>query len=148
MEKLLSDLLKEKGTRIFCVEPAATAKDAADRMTEQHIGALVGVDGASMVGIVTERDVLNKVVSAGFDPEGTTVYDIMTKDVIVTDPGRTVRQAMQIVTEKRLRHLPVMRDGDLIGMVSGGDLTRAIVAEDEDVIDTLYDYIRSGGYPV
>ena len=117
-------------------------------MTEQHIGALVVVDGASMVGIVTERDVLNKVESAGFDPEGTTVYDIMTKDVDVTDPGRTVLQAMHNVTEKRLRHLPVMRDGDLLGMVSGGDLTRASVAEDEDVIDTLYDYIRSGGYPV
>ncbi len=148
MEKLLSDLLKEKGTRIFCVEPGATVKDAADRMTENHIGALMVVDGADLVGIVTERDILNKVVSAGVDASGATVYDIMTKEVVVIDPGRTVRQAMQIVTEKKLRHLPVMRDGDLIGMVSGGDLTRAIVAEDEVVIDSLYDYIRSGGYPV
>ena len=67
-------------------------------------------------------------------------------DVVVIDPGRSVRDAMNIVTAKRLRHLPVVRDGHLMGMVSGGDLTRSIVAEEEEVIDTLYEYIR-GSYP-
>ncbi len=70
----------------------------------------------------------------------------MTEDVVVIDPSRTVRDAMNIVTSKRLRHLPVVRDGHLMGMVSGGDLTRSIVAQEEEVIDTLYEYIR-GAYP-
>ena len=142
----MSDLLEEKGAEVVGVAPDTTVADAARKMTEHHIGSLVVERGGKLVGIVTERDILNKVVTAGQNPAEVEVRSIMTRDVVVIGPGRTVRQAMQIVTEKKLRHLPVVRDGKLVGMLSGGDLTRSIVAEDEGVIDTLYDYIR-GSYP-
>tara|TARA_R110000850_G_scaffold30703_6_gene84831 strand:+ start:1670 stop:2104 length:435 start_codon:yes stop_codon:yes gene_type:complete len=143
---MLSELLKAKGVNIVGVEPDIKVADAAKTMTEKHIGALVVLKDGELVGIVTERDILNKVVTPGLNAADVEVHVIMTKEVVVIDPRRTVRQAMQIVTEKKLRHLPVMRDDVLVGMLSGGDLTRSIVEEEEDVIDTLYDYIR-GGYP-
>lgn len=146
MLKLVSHLLEEKEFRIIGISPEATAKEAAEEMTKERVGAvLVWRDGA-LKGILTERDIMNKVVATGQDASGVMVHTIMTRDVVVIEPNRTIREAMQIVTEKKLRHLPVVREGQLIGMLSGGDLTRSIVAEDEIYIDTLYEYIR-GGYP-
>tara|TARA_R110002096_G_scaffold427900_3_gene638955 strand:+ start:2148 stop:2591 length:444 start_codon:yes stop_codon:yes gene_type:complete len=146
VEKILSELLKAKDSRIIDVTPDTKVEEAAKKMTEARVGALLVRCDGKLLGILTERDVLNKVVAQGQRPDEVEVHTIMTKDVIVIDPGRTVREAMQIVTEKKLRHLPVMKGDKLIGMVSGGDLTRSIVAEEEGFIDTLYDYIR-GSYP-
>ena len=115
-------------------------------MRKAKIGALLIMRGDKLLGILTERDILNKVVAEGLNAADIKVQKVMTADVVVIDPGRSVRDAMNIVTAKRLRHLPVVRDGHLMGMVSGGDLTRSIVAEEEEVIDTLYEYIR-GSYP-
>ena len=99
------------------------------------------------MGILTERDILNRLVAEGADAEEVRVEDIMTAEVVVIGPGRTIRDAMQVVTEKRLRHLPVVEDGHIVGMLSGGDLTRSIVAEEEGFIHTLYEYIY-GSNPV
>ena len=146
VESLLSVLLDRKGCDIVSVPPETIVRDAAKKMTENKVGALLIMSGDKLEGIVTERDILNKIVSKGRNPDEVKVHKIMTKDVVVITSNRTVRDAMQIVTEKRLRHLPIIKDGKLIGMISGGDLTRSIVAEEEDVIETLYQYIR-GSYP-
>jgi CBS domain-containing protein len=142
----LTKLLELKGSGVVGLAPEASVKEAANVMREAKIGALLVMRGDRLHGILTERDILNKIVAEGLDPSEIKVHEIMTSDVVVIGPNRTVREAMKIVTEKRLRHLPVVKDGHLVGVLSGGDLTRSIVAEEEDVIDTLYDYIN-GAYP-
>lgn len=128
------------------VAPETTVMEAANEMRASKIGALLVMRDDRLVGILTERDILNKVVAENRAPDEVEVHEIMTKEVVVISPGRSVRDAMRIVTKKHLRHLPVVDDGQLVGMVSAGDLTRSIVAEEEDVIESLYMYIR-GGYP-
>ena len=147
METYLTELLNHKGTDVFSIPPDTNVQEAADKMRQKKIGALLVMRGDDLLGIFTERDILTKVVAKGIDPSSIKVSRIMTKKVVVIDPRRTVREAMQIVTERRLRHLPIVKDGKLIGMLSGGDLTRSIVAEAEGFIDTLYEYIH-GSYPV
>jgi len=146
METSLTELLKHKGSRVIGIVPEATVEQAAKEMQKGKVGALLVLRGDVLLGILTERDVLNKVVAAGLNAAEVEVHVIMTKEVIVIDPRRTVREAMQVVTEKKLRHLPVVKDGQLMGVLSGGDLTRSVVAEGEGVINSLYDYI-SGSYP-
>lgn len=115
-------------------------------MKKDGIGALLVMDGESIVGMLTERDIVFRVLVEKIEPSSIKVHEVMSKDVCVIDPGHTVREAMQVITEKRFRHLPVVGQGKLVGMISSGDLTRKIVAENEGVIDTLYDYIY-GTYP-
>jgi CBS domain-containing protein len=146
VESTLTRLLEEKGKGVVEVAPETNVRDAAKMMRDAKIGALLVIRDERLVGILTERDVLNKVVADNLDPDKVQVREIMTRDVVVIKPGRSVRDAMRIVTQKHLRHLPVVDDDQLIGMVSGGDLTRSIVAEEEEVIESLYEYIR-GGYP-
>lgn len=146
METSLRELLNNKGREVFYIEPDETVKAAALMMREKKIGALLVIRAQAIVGILTERDVLNRLVAEGLRAEDVTVREIMTKDVVVIEPSRTIRDAMQVVTEKRLRHLPVVENGTIVGMLSGGDLTRSIVAEEEGFIHTLYEYIY-GSYP-
>lgn len=146
METLLSELLREKGSKVHQIEPTATVEQAAKEMTNKRIGALLVMKDEELVGILSERDILNRIVADGARADQISVQQIMTDDVIVIAPNRTIRDAMRVVTEKRLRHLPVVKDGRIMGMLSGGDLTRSIVAEEEGLIHTLYDYIH-GTYP-
>lgn len=153
METSLTELLKHKGSEVYSIAPKATVEAAAKLMRERHIGAVLVMTDEKLVGILTERDILNKVVAEGGRPKNVSVQDIMTAEVIVIEPKRTVRDAMQVVTEKKLRHLPVVEDDHIVGMLSGGDLTRSIVAEEEELIhsqegyiDNLYAYIY-GTYP-
>ena len=146
VETALRELLREKGSEVFDIEPTATVQDAAIKMRKERIGALLVMHSGELVGIVTERDILNGIVAEGASAEKISVQEIMTADVVVIDPNRTIRDAMTVVTEKRLRHLPVAKEGRILGMLSGGDLTRSIVAEEEGFINTLYDYIN-GTYP-
>lgn len=146
METTLTKLLERKGSGVIGLEPEASVEEAARTMRKAKIGALLVMRGDRLLGVLTERDILNKVVAEGKVAAKVQLHEIMTSDVVVIEPKRSVRDAMKIVTEKRLRHLPVVQNGQLVGMVSGGDLTRSIVAEEEEVIDTLYDYIR-GSYP-
>ena len=142
----LKQLLTFKGNRVVSIGPEATVLDATKKMKRLKIGAILVMHGEELVGILSERDILNRVVAEEENPAEIKVHSVMTKDVVVIEPYRTVRDAMQIITKKHLRNLPVVKDGHLIGMLSGGDLTRSIVAEEEDYIDTLYEYMR-GGYP-
>lgn len=146
MEMSLAEIIQEKGGRVCCVDPEATVMDAVGLMKKNKIGALLVMDKEDVVGMLTERDIVFRVIAEEIVPSAIKVHEVMSKDVCVIKADNTVRDAMQVVTEKRFRHLPVVSDGKLIGMVSSGDLTRKIVAENEGVIHTLYDYIH-GAYP-
>lgn len=146
METYLTELLDYKGGEVFGVSPETSVEDAAKTMSQRRIGALLVKRGDELLGILTERDILNKIVAQGLQAADVSVAEIMVKEVVVIDQRRTVREAMQVVTERKLRHLPVVKDGQLVGILSGGDLTRSIVAAQEGHIDTLYEYIN-GGYP-
>lgn len=146
METPLSELIRHKGSHVCHVAPDATVDEAVRQMARERVGALLVMHDEEVVGIFTERDLLNRVVAEGISPCDVRIHEVMTSEVVVIRPGRTVREAMQIVTNKRFRHLPVVKDGHLLGMVSSGDLTRWIVAEEEGVIHTLMDYIY-GTYP-
>ena len=146
METPLRELIHHKGSHVCHVEPEATIEQAARLMLQERVGALLVMHEEEIIGILTERDLLNRVLAKGLPPSETRVHEVMTSEVVVVRQSITVRDAMQIVTEKRFRHLPVVEDGHLLGMLSSGDLTRSIVDEEEGVIHTLMDYIY-GTYP-
>ncbi|MDG0994956.1 MAG: CBS domain-containing protein [Akkermansiaceae bacterium] len=146
MELLLSDIIKENEGRICKVDPEVTIEEAAKLMMAERVGALLVMKEEWVIGVLTERDIVYRVLAQGGNITTTQVHEAMSRDVVVVKPSLTVHDAMQVVTEKRFRHLPVVSGGHLIGVVSSGDLTRRIVADREGVIDTLYDYIY-GTYP-
>lgn len=146
MENPLSDVLRAKGSRVSHVAPDSTVQDAVRQMNRERVGALLVMVGDTIVGIFTERDLLSRVVAEDRSPAKTLVGDVMTTEIVAVKPTRTVGEAMQIVSEKRVRHLPVVEDGRLLGIISSGDLTRWTVAEKEGLIHSLMDYIQ-GTYP-
>jgi CBS domain-containing protein len=146
MENPLSDVLRHKGRHVSRVAPECTVQDAVRQMNRERVGALLVMCGDTIVGIFTERDLLRRVVAEDRSPATTQVGDVMTAEVVVVKPNRTISEAMQVVTEKRVRHLPVVEDGCLLGIISSGDLTRWTVAENEGLIHSLMDYIQ-GTYP-
>jgi CBS domain-containing protein len=146
MENPLSDVLRHKGSRVSHVAPDSTVQDAVRQMNRERVGALLVMVGDTIVGIFTERDLLSRVVAEDRSPAKTQVGEVMTTEIVAVRPSRTVGEAMQIVSEKRVRHLPVVEDGRLLGIISAGDLTRWTVAEKEGLIHSLMDYIQ-GTYP-
>src|SRR5438132_14426368 len=123
MKEPLSALLKDKGTIVHRIAPTATVKDAVRLMVEKRIGSIVVMDEGQVVGIFTERDALNRVLDRGLAPQSTRVREVMTPKPVVARPELTVEEAMVIMTERRLRRLPVCDQGRLVGIISIGDLT-------------------------
>ena len=146
MEDTIGEILDEKGHIVHSIEPTATIADAVDSMCAHHVGALVVCVDDVPVGIVTERDVMTRVVLKRLDPEGTSVEEAMTKDLVSVKPGTDLRQAMATMTERRCRHLPVVREDHIVGMISMGDLVRAVSREQSYEIRVLTNYI-TGAYP-
>jgi CBS domain-containing protein len=142
----LTAILKEKGATVHSVQPTASVLDAVRKMNEARIGALLVVEDDTPVGMFTERDVLTRVVDQGRDPGGTPIADVMTTEVVAVNPGTTVEEAMAVITERRCRHLPVIEDGRLEGMVSSGDLTRWVTRKQRYEIQDLVNFI-TGKYP-
>ena len=120
---------------------AASMYEAITEMDAQNVGGLIVKDGEEVVGIITERDYLRKVILRGRSSKETAVDSIMTRDLISITPERTVAEAMKLMTEKRCRHLPVFKDGQLDGILSIGDLVKAIITSQEFEIQFLQDYI-------
>jgi CBS domain-containing protein len=135
------ELLNRKGRRIFSVPPTATAHDSAKVMCENGIGAVLVLDGDTLVGIFTERDALRRVVVPGHDPRTTSVSDVMTKAMVTCVPDTSLDECGAIMTTRRIRHLPVVDETGLHGLVSIGDLLATRVAEQEDTIKFLNDYM-------
>lgn len=146
MSEKLQAVLDFKGSVVHKVEPETPVLKAVRTMNQEHIGSLLVTSGDEIVGVFSERDVLCRVVDEERDPATTTVAEVMTSTVVVVDPSMTVTDAMALITEKRCRHLPVIENGSLKGMVSIGDLTRWVTRNQESHIQNLVDYI-TGKYP-
>lgn len=140
--KLVKHLLDAKGRNVISISADASVFDAIKMMADESIGSLVVLDeNEGLVGIVTERDYARKVIVKGRSSGDTRVAEIMTADVLTTSCDHTVTSCMEIMTEKKLRHLPVVEDGRVIAMVSIGDLVQAIIADQQEEIEHLEQYI-------
>ena len=146
MTSQLATLLEAKGRNVHTIAATDSIDAAARSMAQHNVGALLVTDEAGPVGIVTERDVLLRVVALRRSPLATLVAEVMTPNVVVVRPSVTVPEAMAICTHRRLRHLPIVDHGELVGIVSAGDLTRWMVRDRDDHIQELVDYIV-GRYP-
>lgn len=139
VRRVLAD--KQRGGEIESISPSASVAVAVRQMNERGIGSLLVMDGDRLIGIFTERDVLVRVVGAGRDPTQAAVSDLMTTRVLTIEPDTTVEEAMRIMTERRCRHLPVVDDDQIVGLISIGDLTRWLVADQQNKIQDLEGYI-------
>ena len=139
----LRQLLGSKTPEVHAVAPGDSVFDAIRLMAEKGIGAVLVMDGATLAGIVSERDYARKVVLHGRSSADTSVRDIMTADVVTVGPNHTVEHCMQVVTEHRIRHLPVVEDGEVIGVISIGDLVKAVIEDQKIQLDQLQRYIAS-----
>jgi CBS domain-containing protein len=136
-------LLERKGRAIFSVEPQAAVLDAIRLMAEHHVGALLVMRGAALEGIVSERDYARKVILRGRSSADTPVRDIMSSPVLTVSLDTTVQQCMQLVTDRHVRHLPVLDGTRVVGMISIGDLVKAVIADQQQQIEQLETYIHS-----
>jgi CBS domain-containing protein len=137
------DILESKGHDVWCIEPGALVYDAMKLMADKGIGALLVMEGAKLVGIISERDYARKVILQGRSSHSTQVREIMTARVVYTEPERNIEECMALMTDKRIRHLPVVEAGQVCGVISIGDLVKAIIAEQKFIIEQLERYISS-----
>ena len=135
-------LLAEKGRHVSIIHPDDTVFNAIGKMADEDIGSLAVMDGSKLVGIVTERHYARKVVLKGKTSPTTPVRDIMAKEVIVTQPDRTVEECMAVMTEYHIRHLPVIDGDEVVGIVSIGDLVKSTISSQKFIIDQLVLYIH------
>jgi CBS domain-containing protein len=136
-------LLERKGRAVHAVAPQTAVLEAIRAMAEHHVGALLVMKGETLEGIVSERDYARKVILLGRSSSDTPVRDIMTAQVLTVSPDTTVQQCMQLVTDKRVRHLPVLEGARVVGMISIGDLVKAVIEEQQAHIEQLESYIHS-----
>ena len=141
MNDPIARVLESKGGEVETVSPDTTVLVAVQRMNDRKIGALLVTESDQPVGIFTERDVLVRVVAAGLDPDTTTVAEVMTRDPVFVRSEVTVKEAMRLSTRRRCRHLPVIDDSGLRGLISIGDLTSWVVRYQQRTIDDLHDYM-------
>ncbi len=141
--KQIQQLLDEKGTRVWSIGPDATVYEALALMAEKGIGALMVMDGTRPVGLFSERDYARNVILKGRASRDTPVREIMSSPVLCVTPQQPLEEAMALMTEHRVRHLPVIREGQVLGMVSIGDLIKSIISEQKFIIEQLEHYITS-----
>jgi CBS domain-containing protein len=134
-------ILRRKGGEVWSVAPETSVYEALSLMAEKNVGAVLVVERGELCGIMTERDYARKVVLKGKFSRDTPVREIMTEKVVFVRPEQTTDDCMALMTDKRLRHLPVMEDGRLIGIVSIGDVVKSVIADKEFVIEQLENYI-------
>jgi CBS domain-containing protein len=143
----IDTLLKDKGKDIWSIGPQETAFKALETMAQRNVGALLVIDKGKLVGIFSERDYARKVILKGKSSKDTTVGKLMTPDVFYASPENTLQETMALMTAKHIRHMPVLKDDRLIGMVTLGDVVKQIISEQKFTIKELEKYI-SGGYEI
>jgi CBS domain-containing protein len=136
------DLLDSKGMAIYSVGPDDPVLDAIKTMAERHVGALLVMKGDELVGIISERDYARKVILLGRASGDTPVSQIMSSPVHTVSPKRTVSDCMRLMTQYRVRHLPVVENGRVVGVISIGDLVKAVIEDQRQTIEQLEDYIH------
>jgi CBS domain-containing protein len=138
----VSDLLDSKGRGVFSIGPDDPVLEAIRAMAERHVGALLVMRAGELVGIVSERDYARKVILLGRSSSDTPVSQIMSSPVHTISPKRSVQDCMRLMTERRVRHLPVVENGRVIGVISIGDLVKAVMEDQRQTIEQLEDYIH------
>ncbi|HSK72373.1 MAG TPA: CBS domain-containing protein [Pyrinomonadaceae bacterium] len=141
--KLVKHILDSKGRDIWHISPEDSVLDAIKLMAERGIGALLVMEGEKLVGIISERDYARKIILKGKSSRETPVREIMTAEVVSTQPLETVEKCMEIMTNEHIRHLPVLDGEKVVGVLSIGDLVKAIIAEQQFTIEQLENYITS-----
>ena len=139
--RTVRQLLESKPAEVVSIGPDAPVIDAVRRMAERGIGALLVMEGPRLAGILSERDYARKIVLQGRSSRETPVRDIMTAEVITVAPDDSSRHCMQLVTDRRIRHLPVLERGEVVGVLSIGDLVRAVIEEQQEELEHLQRYI-------
>jgi CBS domain-containing protein len=147
MNTSVSVLLEHKGSKVFSVPPDVAVSAAVQEMNSHKVGAVVVVQADRLVGMFTERDVLVRVVAAGLDPKTTPVERVMSRDLTTVASTATIDQVMALITDKRIRHLPVVDNDRLVGLISIGDILRRMVDTHRHEAEQLKQYIATGGYP-
>ena len=142
--KTVRDILKHKGTQVWSVTPDSTVYDTLKLMAEKDVGAVLVIEADQPVGIISERDYARQVILKGKASKDTRVRDVMTSRVVFVRPEQSIDECMALMTDKRFRHLPVLEDGKLVGILSIGDVVNAIISEKEFLIHQLENYISSG----
>jgi CBS domain-containing protein len=137
----VQDILNTKGTDVWSVKPDDIIFDAIKLMADKGIGALLVMEEDKLVGIVTERDYARKVVLEGKSSREASIHEVMTKRVLCVSPERTIDECMALMTDKRIRHLPVVEHKQVVGFLSIGDLVKAVISEQKILIDQLQHYI-------
>jgi CBS domain-containing protein len=142
--KTVGDILRIKGNDVWSTTPDATVYEALQTMAEKNVGALVVLDANTVVGIMSERDYARKVILHGKSSREIRVREIMTSEVYYVRPDQDIQDCMAQMTEKRVRHLPALENDQLLGIISIGDVVKALIAEHESTIKHLEDYITGG----
>jgi CBS domain-containing protein len=139
--KLVQHLLDRKGKELISIVQDASVFDAIKLMADRGVGSLLVMDGTDLKGIVTERDYARKVIIKGRSSESTQVREIMSIDLITATPQQSVNECMTMMTDKRIRHLPVVAGDEVVGLISIGDLVQAIISDQQEEIEQLGQYI-------
>jgi len=139
--KTVTQLLRGKGHEVLSVSPEASVFEALKVMAEKNVGALLVVEGERLVGVFSERDYARKVILKGKASKEIPVREIMTSHILYVRPEQTIEECMALMTDKRVRHLPVLEDERLVGVISIGDVVKAIIAEQDFMIEQLQNYI-------
>lgn len=142
----VKDILNQKGSTVYSVHPNETVYDAIKKMADLNIGALIVLEDGKVKGIISERDYRNKVILKGRTSTSTPVKEIMVKQVFCVNSSDSLNLCMQLMTEKKIRHLPVLNNGDLAGIISIGDVVKSVIEDQKVEIDSLRNYI-AGSYP-
>ncbi len=141
---LVAQLLQNKGFDVWSIAPDATVFDALEIMADKDVGALLVVQGRALVGIVSERDYARKVALKGRNSKNTLVREIMSDELVCVTPEQPIEQCMALMTTRRVRHLPVFARNQLVGVISIGDVVKALISDQEFLIQELASYITGG----
>jgi CBS domain-containing protein len=138
----VKDILQEKGTQVYAISPDAKVYEALQMMANKNVGALMVIEGDTVAGLISERDYARKIVLKGKFSKDVPVREIMTADMVRIGPDDDVEYCMELMTDKRVRHLPVFKNDLLIGIISIGDIVKAIIEHKEEIIEHLENYIK------
>jgi CBS domain-containing protein len=141
--KTVANVLESKPSALATVQPDSSVYDALTLMAERQVGAVLVLERGTLIGILSERDYARKVVLLGKTSRDTTVRDIMTDKVVCIRPSNTIDECMALMTDKRVRHLPVLEDNKVVGVISIGDVVKEMIAEQKFIIEQLEHYIMS-----
>ena len=146
MTTRVADIIRHKGGRVVTCGRATTVFDAITKMVEHNVGSILVTDDEALRGIFTERDYLRRIILQGRTSKTTRIEEVMTADVLQASPHSTIKECMATMTNQRCRHLPVVEDGELVGLISLGDCVKELLGEAEARVQNLTDYI-TGQYP-